>query len=160
MMNVAGILIFVFGGLAFFGKRWAYALFVLLSLAYIPARTGFRLQLPRCEGVPDLALAMYSLTNYAHIVLFAVFFLMTVMQFPVRNGTALGWAALATLVLGALVELAEGATQTGHCRLRDLVPDAAAAALGTVIVLASQRVVDLISSRGGGDVGRSGATRR
>jgi hypothetical protein len=27
-MNIAGVLIFAFGGLAFLGKRWAYALFV------------------------------------------------------------------------------------------------------------------------------------
>lgn len=146
-MYVAGILIFVFGVLAFFRQRWAYALFVLLSLAYIPARTGFQLQTPQCEGVPSLGLALFSLTNYAHIVLFSVFFLMTVMQFPVRNGTALGWAALATLVMGALVELAEGATRTGHCRLRDLVPDTAGAALGAVAILASQQIAGLISSR-------------
>ena len=37
---IAGILIVTFGGLAFFGKRWAYALFVLLSLAYISANCG------------------------------------------------------------------------------------------------------------------------
>ena len=35
-MNVAGVLILVFGGLAFLGKRRAYALFVLLSLAHLP----------------------------------------------------------------------------------------------------------------------------
>jgi hypothetical protein len=141
-MRVARMPTFVFGGLSGFGKRWAYALFVLLSLAYMPARTGFRRQLPRCEGVPNLTLAVFSLTHHAHIVLVAVFFLITVRRFPVRNGTALGWAALATVVLGALVELAEGATQAGHCRLRDHVPDTAAVVPGTVIVLASQRVID------------------
>jgi hypothetical protein len=53
--------------------------------------------------------------------------------------------------MGVFVELVEGATQTGHCRLRDLVPDTAAAALGTVIVLAFQRGLDLISSRPSGE---------
>jgi|GraSoiStandDraft_4_1057263.scaffolds.fasta_scaffold438701_2 hypothetical protein len=52
---------------------------------------------------------------------------------------------------GVFVELVEGATQTGHYRLRDLVPDTAAAALGTVIVLAFQRGLDLISSRSNGE---------
>ena len=150
-MKIAGVLIFVFGGLAFLGKRWAYALFVLLSLAYIPARTGFQLQWPHCEGVPSLALAAFSLNNYAHIVLFALFFLVTVMQFPVRGGSALAWSALSTLVMGVFVELLEGATQTGHCRLRELVPDTAAAALGTVIVMGFQRGLDLMSSRSNGE---------
>jgi hypothetical protein len=68
---------------------------------------------------------------------------------------ALAWAALATIVLGAFVELAEGATQTGHCRLRDLVPDIAAAMLGTVVVLASQRGIGLISSHGGDGIARA-----
>ena len=148
-MTVVGILIFVFGGLAFLGWRWAYALFVLLGLAYIPARTGFHLHFPECQGVPSFALAMFSLTNYAHLILFTVFFLMTVRQFRVRNSTALGWAALATVVMGALVELAEGATRTGNCRLRDLVPDTAATVIGAVIVLASQRIMNLTSSRAG-----------
>lgn len=84
---------------------------------------------------------------------------MTVMQFHMRRGTALGWAALATLVMGALAELAEGATQTGHCRMRDLVPDLAAAALEGGIVLASQRVINRILSRIGGDAGPFGQTK-
>jgi hypothetical protein len=145
-MSVVGIVIVISGGLAFFGKRWAYALFVLLSICYIPARTGFRLQMPRCEGVPSLSLAVFSLTNYAHIVLFSIFFVMTVMQFHVRTRTALAWAALATLAMGAFVELAEGATRTGNCRLRDLVPDTAAVVLGMIVVLASQRGIKWISN--------------
>ena len=97
--------------------------------------------------MPTLRLAAFSLTNYSHIMLFSVFFLMTVRQFQARGAAALAWAALATIAVGAFVELAEGATRTGHCRLRDLVPDAAAAVLGTAVVLAFQRVVALISSR-------------
>jgi len=73
------------------------------------------------------------------------------MQFPVRGGSALAWSALSTLVMGVFVELLEGATQTGHCRLRDLVPDTAAAALGTVIVMGFQRGLDLMSSRSNGE---------
>ena len=145
-MFVVRIVIVVSGALAFFRKRWAYALFILLSVCYIPARTGFHLQMPRCEGVPSLGLAVFSLTNYAHIVLFSIFFLMTVMQFQVRTRAALACAALATLAMGTFVELAEGATRTGNCRLRDLVPDSAAVILGTMVVLASQRAMKWISN--------------
>jgi hypothetical protein len=139
MMSVVGILIVISGGLALFRQRWAYALFLLLSIGYIPARTSFHLQMPRCEGVPSLELAVFSLHNYAHIVLFSIFFVMTVMQFQARGRRAFAWAALATLAMGAFVELAEGATRTGNCRLRDLVPDTAAVMLGMIVVLACRR---------------------
>src|SRR5258705_7420016 len=47
------------------------------------------------------------------------------------------WALLATLLVGVLVEIAEGMTMTGrgHCRLRDLAPDVAGA-LGAALLLA------------------------
>ena len=75
-----------------------------------------------CELSLDLPLAIHSLTNYKHIVLLALFFLMTSAQFRQFNGLTFAWAALATVVMGALVELAEGVTGNGHCRLRDLNP--------------------------------------
>jgi hypothetical protein len=34
-------------------------------------------------------------------------------------------ATIATLTVGALVEIAEGVTGAGNCRLRDLIPDSA-----------------------------------
>lgn len=36
--------------------------------------------------------------------------------------------------MGALVEISQGVTGKGHCRLRDLIPDAVGALLGSVIV--------------------------
>jgi hypothetical protein len=45
------------------------------------------------------------------------------------------WAFLAVIVMGALVEIAEGVSGSGHCRSRDLIPDAAGGLLGAVIVL-------------------------
>ena len=75
-----------------------------------------------CEWTFDRALAARSLTNYAHIVLFAVFFLLTCAQLPnVRK--ALAWSAGACFVMGLFVELAQGMTGAGHCRMRDLIPD-------------------------------------
>src|SRR5260370_36439004 len=54
----------------------------------------------------------------------------------VRRSDAGGiWALLATLLVGALVEIASGMTGRGHCRVRDLVPDAAGA-LGAALLLA------------------------
>src|SRR2546425_9769365 len=58
----------VLGILSLRGVRWAYISFVLLGLLYFPASVGFRLNPQPCELTPNLALAIYSLTNYAHIV--------------------------------------------------------------------------------------------
>lgn len=128
-----GFLVLAF--LSLRGVRWAYVTFVVLGLLYFPVSVGFRLNPHPCELIPDLALALFSLTNYAHIVLFVLFFLMTIAQFRKYTWSTFAWAAFAGIVMGALVELAEGVSGSGHCRLRDLIPDTAGILLGSVIVL-------------------------
>jgi hypothetical protein len=122
------------------GVRWAYVAFVLLGLLYFPMSVGFHLNPHPCELRFSLSLALHSLTNYRHIALFALFFVMSSMQFPVFNRSTFLWAFLATIVMGALVEIAEGVSGNGHCRARDLIPDAAGALLGAVIVLLRNRL--------------------
>ena len=51
------------------------------------------------------------------------------------NWSAFAWAVVATIVMGVLVEAAEGVTGKGHCRLRDLIHDTVGALAGSVIVL-------------------------
>lgn len=114
------------------GHRWAYAIFIVLAFVWIPARTGFRLHWPPCDLRITLDLALDSLVKYKHVFLFGMFFLMTWVQ--LRNTPyARVWAALATVAAGVLVELEEGATGTGHCRLTDLGPDCEGALIGAVI---------------------------
>ncbi len=123
--------------LALRGKRWAYAAFVVLGLLYFPAQTHFHVHVPKCEQLlPTMQVLVLSLHNYAYIALFAGFYWMSWVQFG-RSDARPVWALLATLLVGALVEIAEGMTMTGrgHCRLRDLVPDAAGA-LGAALLLA------------------------
>jgi hypothetical protein len=129
------LVFFVLGVLSLRGVRWAYVTFVLLGLLFFPVRVGFRLDPQPCELAINIPLAIHSLTNYAHIVLLALFFLMTSAQLHMSNWSAFAWAALATIVMGMMVELAEAVTGKGHCRLRDLIPDAAGILLGSVIVL-------------------------
>ena len=130
----------VLGILSLRGVRWAYITFVLLGILYFPASVGFRLNPQPCELTPNIALAIYSLTNYAHIVLFALFFLMTSAQFRMYHWSAFGWAALAAITMGVLVELAEGISGKGHCRLRDLIPDTVGIMLGSGIVFLWNRI--------------------
>src|SRR5438309_7916831 len=117
------------------GKRWAYLAFVVLGHRYFPAQTHFRAHAPKCEQLlPTPHLLVPLLHNYAYIALFAGFYGMSWAQFRTSDARAV-WALLATLLVGALVEIAEGMTGQGHCRLRDLVPDAAGA-LGAALLLA------------------------
>jgi catechol 2,3-dioxygenase-like lactoylglutathione lyase family enzyme len=132
-MRFAFVALLALAVLSLRGVRWAYATFILLSLLYFPAKTGFRLNPTACQLALDLPLALFSLTNYAHVVLFALFFLMTSAQFRAFGAGVLAWAALATLAMGAAVEAAQGISGWGHCRLRDLVPDGAGVVLGRVI---------------------------
>ena len=128
------------GILSMRGVRWAYITFVVLGLLYFPASVGFSLHPQPCELTFDVPLAIHSLTNYAHIVLFAVFFVMTSTQFKMSNWQGFAWAALAATIMGVLVELAEGLTGKGHCRSRDMIPNTVGILLGAVIVLLGNRI--------------------
>ena len=124
----------VLGVLSVRGVRWAYITFVLLGLLYFPASVGFRLDPQPCELAINIPLAIHSLTNYAHIVLFALFFVMTSAQLRMSNWSAFAWAAMAATVMGVLIEIDQGVTGKGHCRLRDMIPNAVGILFGTVIV--------------------------
>src|SRR5205823_11549111 len=120
------------------GKRWAYPTFVVLGLLYFPAQTHFHVHVPKCEQLlPTMQMLVLSLHNYAYIALFAGFYWMSWVQFG-RSDARGVWALLATLLVAALVEIAEGMTAAraggAHCRVRDLVPDVAGA-VGAALLL-------------------------
>ncbi len=126
----------VLGVLAFRGARWAYVTYVVLGLLFFPARVGFHLHPHPCELALNVPLALFSLTNYGHIILFAIFFLMTSVQARGRSvRTQLLIAMAAVLAMGVCVEVAEGLTGKGHCRLRDLIPDTAGGLVGAVCLM-------------------------
>lgn len=134
------------GALSLLGKRWAYVGFILVGLLYFPIKAGFHLSYPLCELEINAQLAKVSLRNYAHIVQFAVFFILSRAQFQGSPLLSTVWAFLATVVMGALVEIAEGATGTGHCRARDLIPDAVGALLGLLVLIVIWRPAALLST--------------
>lgn len=128
---------FVFLIIALRGVRWAYVAFVLLSLTSFAVRAGFPLEPTSCELLVGSELALYSFRNYPHIVLFALFAILSRLQFKGTRGYA--WAFVATLVFGALLELAQGLSGNGHCRLRDLLPDGAGALIGLLAFAAVRK---------------------
>lgn len=82
-----------------------------------------------------------ALTNYGHLVLFTLFFLLTAVQARGYSGPPQYLiAAGAVLAMGVYVEVAEGITGKGHCRLRDLVPDAAGALLGALVLVSMRKL--------------------
>jgi hypothetical protein len=126
---LAWLVLFV---LALRGARWAYAIFVVFAFVWIPARTGFHLHQPPCQMRFTLDLALNSILKYKHVSLWAAFFLMTWVQVR-RSRYALPIAVIATMTVGILIELEEGATGTGMCRATDLLPDALGALTGALI---------------------------
>jgi hypothetical protein len=116
---------------------------MLYGVLAIPARTGFHLRAPVCDMRLTAQNFAASLSKVPHIVLFAFFFLLTVAQFDRIDRKAVAWSFLATVGLGVLVELEEGATRTGYCRMTDVVPDA----WGALIVMAPLIAVVMIHRR-------------
>jgi hypothetical protein len=140
MKYLVFLIFIVLGVLSMRRVRWAYITFVVLGLFYFPASVGFRLNPQPCQLSFDLPLAIHSLTNYPHIVLFALFFLMTSAQLRMSNWRGYAWAALAATTMGVLVELAEGLTGKGHCRSRDMIPNTVGILLGAGVVLLWNRM--------------------
>ena len=87
------------------------------------------------------------MTKVPHIVLFGFFFLLTAAQFDRVDRKMLGWSLAATFVLGLLVELEEGATRTGNCRLTDVVPDVVGALIAMVLLVGVGMIVRRTNSR-------------
>src|SRR5574341_28519 len=134
-VRVGAVILALLALIALRGKRWAYLAFVVLGLLYFPAQVDFRVHAPKCQQViPTMNVVVLSLQNYVALALFAGFCWMSWVQFR-RSKARFIWAVVATVLAGALVEIAEGMTRRGSCRLRDLVP-AAAGALGAALVLA------------------------
>jgi len=126
-------------------RRWGYTLFMIVGVLRIPTQAHFRFYVPACDLGLSWVNVRLSLTKVPHFALFGVFFLLTAWQFD-RPGRRTYWSLIATLALGVLVELEEGATRTGSCRLADLLPDLGGAliamALLVPVILLRQRAVD------------------
>ena len=109
---------------------------MLVAVLRIPARVHFHLVPPRCDARLTLMNARLSMTKVPHMVLFAAFFVLTLLQFERINPRAFRWSLLATAALGLLVELEEGASRTGNCRVTDVLPDIVGACAAGAILLA------------------------
>jgi hypothetical protein len=124
---------------------------MLVAVLRIPTRVGFRLLAPVCDTRLTLTNAHLSMTKVPHIALFAIFFVLTALQFDQLNGRALRLSLFATVALGVLVELEEGASRTGNCRVTDMLPDITGALIATAAVLGVTMVRDWTRARTPGE---------
>jgi hypothetical protein len=81
-----------------------------------------------------------SLTKIPHVVLFGVFFLLTAAQFDRLDRRTLAWSLAATIGLGILVELEEGATRSGNCRMTDVLPDVVGALIVAALIVGARTI--------------------
>jgi len=88
-----------------------------------------------CYLTVNPSLARSSLSNYPHMILFGVFFVVTAGHFRLSGWRSLGLLILLTVAMGAGMEIAQGLSGTHHCKAVDLIPDSAGALAGLVIVL-------------------------
>ena len=133
-----GIVTFVvFAALAvasMFKVRFAYVAFVVLGVLWMPARAGFRFAPRECETAMSFALAVHSMTNYKHIILFTMFAIMTLAQFAPDDRWRFVKLALIALGMTIVVEGEQALFGAGHCRVRDVVPNAAGALIGASLI--------------------------
>lgn len=120
------------------GSRWAFAVYVLLAITFLPARAGFHLSPFTCETEVSVSSALFSLQNWKHVGLTSMVAMMTMAQFRDRRAGAASAAVAVTVALGLIAELEQGAFGQGHCRLRDLAPDLAGALLGALVLVSWQ----------------------
>jgi hypothetical protein len=148
MKLIASLLFFVLAILAIRGARWAYAGVALWILLQFPASVGFRLHPEACYLTVNPSLALYSLSNYPHMILFGIFFIVTAMHFRLSAWRSLVWVLGLTVAMGAGMEIAQGLSGAHHCKAVDLIPDFIGAMLGLIVVILARTIAGGSLSRG------------
>jgi hypothetical protein len=149
MKIILSLIFLVLGILAVRGSRWAYAAFPLSILLYFPASVGFRMHPQACYLTVNGPLALESLSNYPHMILFGIFFFVTAMHFRLSGWRPLASVLALTVAMGAGMEIAQGLSGTHHCKAVDLIPDFVGALAGLVVVIIVGVVASAARGRGG-----------
>ena len=102
----------------------AFAVCTLVALGYTPAQSGAVLRnTAACELSAPLELWWLGLNNPRHIVSYSI---LCVIAATSASTHRLSKAVVSTLVISVLVELEQACLLAGHCRVRDLLPNAVA----------------------------------
>jgi hypothetical protein len=134
MKIILSLIFLVLGILAVRGSRWAYAAFPLAILLYLPASVGFRMHPQACYLTVNGPLALESLHNYPHMILFGIFFVVTALHFRLSGWRPMAFVLALTVAMGAGMEIAQGLSGTHHCKAVDLLPDFIGGLIGLVLL--------------------------
>lgn len=122
-----------------------FAAMALAALLFTPLTAGFALRpTPACELNPSAELWLHSLNNIRHLVTYSILTAVAVWAFGRR---ALPLALATSLLVTVGVELTQAVFTEGHCRLRDMLPNAIAVAAGTAIAFVMTVIVRRLSGR-------------
>jgi hypothetical protein len=141
-------LFFALAILAIRGARWAYAGLVMWILLHAPASIGFQMHPKACYLTVNMPLALASLSNYPHMILYCIVFVVTALHFRLSGWQALAWSIALTLAMGAGMEIAQGLSGTHHCKAIDLIPDLIGATIGLLIVVLGRTIANARRARG------------
>jgi hypothetical protein len=153
MNLIANLLFFALAVLAIRGARWAYVALAMWILLHPPASMGFRMHPKACDLTVNLPLALQSLSNYPHMILFCIFSLVTTMHFHFSGWRSLAWPIGLTVAMGAGMEIAQGLSGTHHCKAIDLIPDFIGALLGVLVTILGGIIAGTTLSGHNGDNG-------
>ena len=145
------LLVWAFAVPALWRVRWAYVVFVILGILYLPATAEFRFNPQRCDLSFNEPVFTRSLTNYPHIILFLLFFLVTARQFRSFSWQSLGLSIVLTMAMGAALEITEGLSGLHHCKVSDLVPDFIGVMIGVVVVFLARMIASARRRQRGDD---------
>lgn len=118
-------------------RRWIYGTWIVVAVTRIPARTGFSVTAPVCDVALTSQNLALSLTKVPHILLFGAFFLLTLIQFERIDRTSMNVSLAATVAISIIVELEQGATGTGNCRMTDVAPNLLGGFIAAALVIAA-----------------------
>ena len=142
MSLIANLLFFALAILAVRGARWAYVALVMWILLHAPASIGFQMHPQACYLAVNVPLALASLGNYPHMILYCIFVVVTALHFRLSGWQPLACSIGLTVAMGAGMELSQGLSGTHHCKAIDLIPDLIGATLGVLIVVLGRRIAN------------------
>lgn len=106
------------------------------ALATTPINSGWTIRAFTCDlgGSPDW---LATVLDWRHLISFGV---LAALAFVAFRNQPMWMPVLFLLAITGAVELEEGLFAAGHCRLRDMIPDVLAIALGWLAALAIARL--------------------
>ena len=118
--------------------RWVpLVLLSILAVAFEPVRAGLVFENQGCDWSVDQGRLADALFNPRHLISYGLFVLLAAVAFPKARLLAI---SAAVLIFSALLEVEQSFLATGHCRLRDMVPNVIGIAVAATAIFIVRRL--------------------